>query len=141
MIWCSLPANPPNWQVRRLGLKIALSAKAAEGKLVLVESMATHGSEEVKQLEEQLTGLVGSPGSGWRARSESFLRLLAVDADAEQATGASAAMRLGAGGLRWVDMLPQRGLNVYDVMRHDVLLLSLPALRELEARLDRPIQR
>ena len=65
----------------------------------------------------------------------------AVDADAEQQGQVSSALRLGCANLPWTNVLPQRGLNVHDILRHDVLALSVSAVKELEERLARPILR
>ena len=40
-----------------------------------------------------------------------------------------------ARNLRSIDLLPQQGANVYDILRHDTLVLTADALVALEARL------
>jgi large subunit ribosomal protein L4 len=86
-------------RVRRLGLHMALAARAQEGKLTLVESFDLNGKtkEFVAWASEQ--GLDGSE------------KVLLVTDD-ELA-------RRAARNLPWVDVLPGRGLNVYDVLRNE----------------------
>lgn len=86
-------------RVRRLGLHMALAARAQEGKLTLVESFDLNGKtkEFVAWASEQ--GLDGSE------------RVLLVTDD-ELA-------RRAARNLPWVDVLPGRGLNVYDILRNE----------------------
>jgi large subunit ribosomal protein L4 len=103
-------------KVRRLGLKIALSSKLAEGKLVVLEQ-ATLVEPKTKQLAERLGKL------GWSS-------VLLID-DAEFDTNLERAAR----NLIGVQLLPAAGANVYDIMRRDVLALTRAAVRQLEERL------
>jgi large subunit ribosomal protein L4 len=86
-------------RVRRLGLHMALAARAQEGKLTLVESFDLSGKtkEFVAWASEQ--GLDGSE------------KVLLVTDD-ELA-------RRAARNLPWVNVLPGRGLNVYDILRNE----------------------
>ena len=103
-------------KVRRLGLKIALSSKLADGKLVVLEQ-ATLVEPKTKQLAEQLGKL------GWSS-------VLLIDG-AEFDTNLERAAR----NLIGVQLLPAAGANVYDIMRRDVLALTKAAVRQLEERL------
>jgi large subunit ribosomal protein L4 len=103
-------------KVRRLGLKIALSSKLADGKLVVLEQ-ATLVEPKTKQLAERLGKL------GWSS-------VLLIDG-AEFDTNLERAAR----NLIGVQLLPVAGANVYDIMRRDVLALTKAAVRELEERL------
>ena len=40
-----------------------------------------------------------------------------------------------ARNLKGVDVLPQQGANVYDILNHNDLVLTTEAVKELEARL------
>src|SRR6201998_4346928 len=103
-------------KVRKLGLKTALSAKQAEGKLVVIE--ATSGTEaKTKALRAQFATL------GWES-------VLIIDGAAVDKGFAKAARNL-----RKVDVLPQQGANVYDILRRDTLVLTRAAVEQLEARL------
>jgi large subunit ribosomal protein L4 len=103
-------------KVRRLGLKCALSAKAAEGKLIVVDSLS-----------------VDQPKTREMARRFETLGLSnALIIDGEQVDdGFAKAVR----NLPLIDAMPQIGANVYDILRHDSLVLSRDAVAKLEARL------
>ena len=103
-------------KVRKLALKTALSAKAAEGKLVVLES---------GKLETAKTAaLVQSFNErGWDS-------VLLIDGQAVDAGLARAARNIPQ-----VDLLPQIGANVYDILRRDTLVLTKDAVEALEARL------
>jgi large subunit ribosomal protein L4 len=103
-------------KVRKLGLKTALSAKQAEGKLVVIDS-ATVKEPKTKALRAQLAAL------GWGS-------VLIIDGAAVDAGFAKAARNLPL-----VDLLPSVGANVYDILRRDTLVLTREAVEQLEARL------
>lgn len=103
-------------KVRRLGMRSALSAKQAEGKLMIVESLSLSDAK-TKSLKAQLDGL--------GARS------ILVVGGAEVNAGFARAARNLAG----VDVLPQQGANVYDIVRRDLLIMTRDAVEHLEARL------
>jgi large subunit ribosomal protein L4 len=103
-------------KVRRLALKCALSAKQAEGKLVVLDS-AKIKDAKTKGLAQQFEKL------GWRS--------VLIIGGPELDEGFARAAR----NLRDVDVLPQQGINVYDIMRRDTLVLTRAAVQHLEARL------
>lgn len=103
-------------KVRRLALKTALSAKHAEGKLVVLEA-ARAGEGKTKALAVQFKKL------GWES-------VLIIDGPELDANFARAARNLPR-----VDVLPQQGANVYDILRRDTLVLTRSAVEHLEARL------
>jgi len=103
-------------KVRRLALKSALSAKQADGKLVVVDEVRLE-SPKTKALAERLAGF-GWPSAlivGGAAVDENFTR--------------------AAANIPAVDVLPQQGINVYDILRRDFLVLTTDAVRHLEERL------
>ena len=103
-------------KVRRLGLKTALSAKHSEGRLSVID--AAHIAEpKTKALRARLEAL------GWDS-------VLIIDGSTVDEGLARAARNLPR-----VDVLPQRGANVYDILRRDRLVLTREAVRQLEARL------
>ncbi len=103
-------------KVRRLGLKSALSAKLGEGKLIVID--AAHIDEaKTKALRTRLEAL------GWDS-------VLIIDGPAVDQNFARAARNLPR-----VDVLPQQGANVYDILRRDTLVLTREAVQHLEARL------
>jgi len=101
-------------KVRRLGLISALSQKQAEGKLVVVDSVTT--SPKTKELAATLKTL------GWT--STLFIDRT-VDAHFARASA----------NIHKVDVLPAIGANVYDILQHDVLVLTTAAVEGLKERL------
>ena len=105
-----------NKKVRALGLKMALSSKAAGGNLVVLDNLDV-AEGKTKALSEQLTKL----GFGKTA--------LFIDGEALNVGFARASSNLGH-----VNLLPAAGANVYDIMRHETLVLTRAGLEKLEAR-------
>jgi large subunit ribosomal protein L4 len=103
-------------KVRRLALKSALSAKQAEGKLVVLEA-ATLAEPKTGKLAERFEKL------GWGS-------VLIIGGAVLDENFARAARNLPE-----VDVLPQQGANVYDILRRDTLVLTRDAVQHLEARL------
>ena len=103
-------------KVRKLGLKTALSAKQAEGKLVVIDG-ASIAEAKTKALRAQFATL------GWES-------VLIIDGAAVDEGFAKAARNLPK-----VDVLPSQGANVYDILRRDTLVLTRAAVEQLEARL------
>jgi large subunit ribosomal protein L4 len=103
-------------RVRRLGLKTALSAKQSEGKLVVIDA-ARIDEPKTKVLRTRLENL------GWDS-------VLIIDGPSVDQGFARAARNLPR-----VDVLPQQGANVFDILRRDLLVLTRDAVRHLEARL------
>jgi large subunit ribosomal protein L4 len=103
-------------KVRALGLKTALSAKQAEGKLVVIDA-ATVAEAKTKFLAGRLGAL------GWES-------VLFIDGATVDEGFARAARNIPK-----VDVLPQQGANVYDILRRDTLVLTRAGVEQLEARL------
>lgn len=103
-------------KVRKLGLKAALSAKQADGKLVILDA-AEMKEGKTKQLAERL-GKLG------------LSSVLFIDGEKVNDLFARAARNLPH-----VDVLPELGANVYDILRRDTLVLTKAAVERLEARL------
>ena len=106
-------------KVRQLGLRSALSTKVAEGKLLVLDRLASTGKSAGKtaKLREQLVKL----------GAEDALIIGGAELDASFVKAAR--------NIPLVDVLPQQGINVYDILRHDVLVLSKDAAAHLEERL------
>ncbi len=103
-------------RVRRLALKTALSAKQAEGKLVVIdEAKAT--SAKTAELAKQIAKL------GWG-------RALLIDGGDIDMNFA-----LASRNIIGIDVLPSIGANVYDIMRRDTLVLTKDAVEKLVERL------
>jgi large subunit ribosomal protein L4 len=90
-------------RVRRLGLHMALATRANDGKLTLVESF---GEFEGRTKEF----VAWAAENGFHAKE----RVLLVTDDEM--------VRRAARNLPWVNVLPGRGLNVYDILRHDRII-------------------
>jgi large subunit ribosomal protein L4 len=105
-----------NKKVRKLALKTALSSKQAEGKLVVVEDVKT-ADGKTAALAARLAAL------GWRSA-------LIIDGAAVDGNFARAAANIPL-----IDVLPQQGANVYDILRRDTLVLTREAVKALEERL------
>jgi large subunit ribosomal protein L4 len=108
--------NPSlNKKIRALGLKMALSSKAKDG-LVIVDSL-----ELADAKTKALKGTFDK--AGWSGK------VLFIDGESVN-EGFSRA----AGNLPGVNVLPAAGANVYDILKHDTLVLTKDAVEKLEAR-------
>ena len=109
--------NPSlNKKVRALGLRMALSAKARDGQLIVMENLDVKEAK-TKSLKEQLGKL------GWGKTA------LVIDGDALNVGFAQA-----SSNLREIDLIPAVGANVYDILKHETLVLTRAAVESLEAR-------
>jgi large subunit ribosomal protein L4 len=102
-------------KVRALALRHALSAKAKGGALVVIES-ATAKSIKTKDLVKRL-GKIGAENA------------LIVDGEFD------GNFSLSARNLSGIGLLPTAGLNVYDILRRDKLVLTTAAVKAIEERL------
>ncbi len=105
-----------NKKVRRLGLISALSQKAAEGKLVVLDTASLPADAKTGVVAKQLKAL------GWTSA-------LVVDAAADE--NFARVVR----NLPKVQVLPTVGANVYDILKHDVLAVTRAGVEALKERL------
>jgi large subunit ribosomal protein L4 len=108
--------NPSlNKKIRALGLKLALSSKVNNG-LIVVDSL---------ELAEAKTKALAATfaAAGYTGK------VLLIDGDAVNENFA-----LAANNLVGVNVLPAVGANVYDILKHDTLVLTRAAVEKLEAR-------
>ena len=103
-----------------LALRSALSSKAADGKLLVLDSLKSTGKDAGKtaKLRDQLVKL-GADNAlivGGEELDEAFVKA-------------------ARNNIPLVDVLPQQGINVYDILRRDILVLSKDAAAHLEERL------
>jgi len=103
-------------KVRALALKHALSAKARDGGIVVLEKAS---------VAEGRT----------KALRASFIQLGLTSALIIDGAELDANFALAARNLRNIDVLPVQGINVYDILRREKLVLTRAALQALEARL------
>ena len=104
-----------NKKVRALGLKMALSSKAKDG-LVIVDSLDLDDAK-TQVLKGQLdkAGFAG--------------KVLVIDGE-----NVNDGFRKAAGNIPGVNVMPAMGANVYDILKHDTLVLTKDAVEKLEAR-------
>jgi len=102
-------------KVRALALRHALSSKAKTDTLVVIENCELKEGK-TKELKSRFAKL-------------GFGSALIVDGAEVHDAFARAARNIPK-----VDVLPVQGINVYDILRHDTLVLTKAALEALEAR-------
>ena len=95
---------------------MALSSKAKDGNLVVLDNLDV-AEGKTRGCSEKL----GKLGFGKTA--------LVIDGDALNVGFARASSNLGS-----INLLPAMGANVYDIMRHETLVLTRAAVEKLEAR-------
>lgn len=103
-------------KIRALGMRVALSLKAKNGKLVIVDAL-TSEKPNTKALQSVFNK------NGWK--SVLFVGGETVDSN----------FALSARNIVNADVLPSQGANVYDIIRRDMLVLSKDAVAQLEGRL------
>jgi len=103
-------------KVRALGLKHALSAKAASGDLVVLDSL------EIREARTKVLAKV--------ARDLGWKRVLIIDGAEVNPDFARA-----AANIEGIDVLPTMGANVYDILRRDTLVLTRAGVEALQERL------
>ena len=109
--------NPSlNKKVRALGLKMALSAKAKAGNLVVLDNLDMKEAKTAV-LKSQIARL----GFGKNA--------LVIDGDA-----LNVGFALASSNLAEINLLPAVGANVYDILNHETLVLTRAAVEQLEGR-------
>ena len=102
-------------KVKALGLRHALSSKAKDGNIVVLD--------EAKAKEPKTGALAKQFGA------LGFEKVLIVDGEFDKN------FQMSARNISHVGMLPAKGLNVYDIMRSDKLVLTTAALKMIEERL------
>ncbi|MFP4387266.1 MAG: 50S ribosomal protein L4 [Alphaproteobacteria bacterium] len=103
-------------KIRRLALKIALSSKAANGKLIILDE-AKAKTHKTKPMAEAFAKM-------------GFTSALIVDGKEVDVNFARATANLPC-----IDVLPSAGANVYDILRRDTLVLTKDALNDLTEKL------
>jgi large subunit ribosomal protein L4 len=113
--------NPSlNKKVRALGLKMALSSKAKAGTLIVLEDL------DVKDVKTKLLiAQIAKLGFG-----KTTLVIDGADVDG----GVNENFRKASANIIGVSALPAVGANVYDILKHDTLVLTRAAVEKLEAR-------
>ncbi len=122
------PPRPRDWsyrppqQVRVSALRSALSKLHKEGRLVVVDRL--------ELAEVKTKGLVASLDTLQKSSKDAKKRsALVVDSAGNEN------LRLSIRNCKDHQFLPPEGVNVYDLLRHDTLVLSKDAVKALELRL------
>jgi len=109
--------NPSlNKKIRTLGLKMALSAKAKDGSLIVLENLEAK-APKTGALKSQLDKL----GFGRTT--------LIIDGEAVNDN-----FRNASSNLIGLDIMSAAGANVYDILNHDTLVITKAGVEKLEAR-------
>jgi large subunit ribosomal protein L4 len=102
-------------KVRRLALKMALSSKLASGQLVVLEAYP-HTTPKTKDFVQVL-------------KTFDINKALVITPESHEA------LELSARNVPYVQVMLTAGLNVYDILKYEHLVLLSPALAQIEARL------
>ena len=103
-------------KIRSLGLKMALSSKAKEGTLVIIDS---------EKLSAAKTNAFAKQLKKLNIASALFVGAAELDEN----------FKKSAANIANIDVLPTMGLNVLDVLKHEKLVLTADAVKAIEARL------
>lgn len=103
-------------KIRALGLKMALSSKAAENNLIVIKD-AELKSAKTKDFTATVSKF------GWKSA-------LIIDGDAVNEN-----LKKASANIFGIDVLPTIGANVLDILKHDKLVITEAALQKLEERL------
>ena len=102
-------------KVRKLGLRSILSAKAAAGKLIIIDKLQSDGRTATLKAKLNSLGASNALVVGGETLETEFVR--------------------AASNIPLIDVLPSQGLNVYDVVRRDTLIMTKEAVGFTEERL------
>ena len=103
-------------KIRALGLKMALSSKVKDGSLIVIDS---------EKLAEAKTNAFAKQLKKLEIASALFVGATELDEN----------FKKSASNIANIDALPTIGLNVLDILKHDKLVLTADAVKEVEARL------
>ena len=101
-------------KVRKLGLRMALSAKAQAGNLIIIDNLMTSEPRINKEI-----------AAAFHSSSMLFVANDAVDVNFARSIS----------NIIGLDVLPQIGANVYDIVRKEKVIITSDAARALEERL------
>ena len=103
-------------KIRALGLKMALSSKAKEGTLIVIDS---------EKVAAAKTGALAKSLKKLNVASALFVGAAELDDN----------FKKSAANIANIDVLPTIGLNVLDILKHEKLVLTADAVKAIEARL------
>ncbi|MCB1529621.1 MAG: 50S ribosomal protein L4 [Rhodospirillales bacterium] len=102
--------------VRKLAMKTALSSKAKDGKLIVIDEAKAKDHKT-----KPMAAMLGKFGFG----SAVIVGGKEIDPNFARATA----------NLPGIDVLPSQGANVYDILRRDTLVLTKEAVSDLTEKL------
>lgn len=103
-------------KIRSLGLKMALSSKAKDGALIVVDS---------EKMSAVKTGTFAKQLKKLNIDSALFVGADSLDEN----------FKKSAANINNIDVLPTVGLNVLDILKHEKLVLTADAVKAIESRL------
>jgi len=103
-------------KIRSLGLKMALSSKAKDGSLIVIDT---------EKMSVAKTNTLAKQLKNMKIDSALFVGADTIDTN----------FKKSAANIINVDVLPTIGLNVLDILKHDKLVLTADAVKAVEARL------
>lgn len=103
-------------KMRKLALKSALSAKAKDGKLIIIDE-AKAKDHKTKPMAKAL--------EKFGFKSALIVGGKEIDANFARATS----------NIPLIDVIPSQGANVYDIMRREVLVLTKDAVNDITEKL------
>lgn len=129
-----------NKKVRKLGLCMALSQKLKEGNLILVNSFSDVGTYKTKVMAEKMQNLAGIGGKNGisayivdhtvdQIMDENDNEMVVTSLD-----GCDIHLKVGCQNILRTKVTNQQNLNVYDILKHEKLVMSLSALEQIEQR-------
>jgi len=128
-----------NKKVRKMGLRMALSQKLKEGNLILVNTFSDVGTYKTKVIAQTLLDLAGIGGK--EGTTGYLVDHVIDDADEDgevpvvtSLEGCDINLKVGCSNIFRTKVTNQRNVNVYDILKHEKLVLSLSALKHLEER-------
>jgi large subunit ribosomal protein L4 len=126
---------------------MALSQKLLEQNLIIVDDLTvpTHKTSLLDKILLGQFGIAGKTGSTAVLVDDAVNPLISAEDNESEATtpssermvlnGVDANLKVASGNLYKVNLTNQLYANVYDILKHEKLVLSLSALRTLEQRL------
>lgn len=108
-----------NKKVRTLALSMALSAKIEGQSLTILDHATLDGYKTSELLKKPLI-----------ARLSNSSKTLIVDYQP------SLELKKASSNARYINMLPTCGLNVYDILRHKNIIITIAAIKEIHNRLE-----
>jgi large subunit ribosomal protein L4 len=113
-------------QVKKQALCSALSLRASENKLIVVDNFDVEGPKGATQ---KVTGAIGALLGIAKKNDVNNTKVLIVDAKT------NGNLIAGARNLRKSQWIATEGVNVYDILRHETLVLTQAAAKAIETSL------